>query len=272
MQTAADAPTRLTPQQAEALWRAWKVAGDRDARDRLILSYVPMVTYIASRKIREVPDHLDLDDVISCGLIALMECVERFDPARGATFEQYAWQRVAGAVVDELRRTDWAPRSVRRLSRRLEDARAAIYAQEGRAATAAELAAALGIPEAQVRANEEDIARAEVASLNALARTPTGSVVAEVGETLESESDEVDPATVLLRRERVAELRKAVTTSLDAQERTVLALVHVHGLPGAEIGRMLGVTDSRVSQILASARRKLARHLERYEEQAARSA
>ncbi len=267
MQTAADAPARLSPDQAEALWRAWKEKGDRDARDRLILSYAPMVTYIASRKMREVPGHLELDDLVSCGLIALMETIERFDPSRGATFEQYAWRRVAGAVVDELRRADWAPRSVRRLGRRLEEARAAFYLERGRTPTAGEVAHALGVSEEEVWETEADLAQAEVASLNAPARAPSGAAVAEIGETVEADGG--SPEGALLRRERVAQVRRAVATRLDDQERMVLALVHVHGLSGAEIGRMLGVTDSRVSQILGSARRKLAEQLERYEAEAA---
>lgn len=268
MQTAAGTATRLTAREAEALWRAWKTKGDRDARDRLVLSYTPMVTYIASRKIREVPDHLELDDVVSCGVIALIESIDRFDPSKGATFEQYAWRRVAGAIMDELRCSDWAPRSVRRLGRRVEQARMAIYAERGRAPSSEELAAALGISVAELHANQDGIARAEIASLNAPARSPSGSAVAEIGETVEAESGQCNPEAAVLARERIEQVRKAVST-LDWQERTVLALVHVHGLSGAEIGRVLGVTDSRVSQILGAARRKLLQHLEAYEAEAA---
>lgn len=268
MQIATETPARLTPEEAEALWRAWKTRQDRQARDRLILSYTPMVTYIASRKIREVPDHFELDDVVSCGLIALMESIERFDPTRGATFEQYAWRRVSGAIMDELRRADWAPRSVRRLGRRVEQARTAFYIQRGRAPSAEELARSLGIGIEELRSNQADIERAEVASLNAPARAASGSVVAEIGETVEASPGQGDPELALLSRERVERVREAVS-SLDEQERTVLALAHVQGLPGAEIGRVLGVTDSRVSQILGAARRKLLQHLQAYEAEAA---
>ena len=99
---------RLSPAEAEALWRNWRERRDGSSRDRLILSYAPMVRYIASRKLRELPAHCDLDDLASSGLVALMEAVDRFDPAKGASFEQYAWTRVSGALVDELRRHDWA--------------------------------------------------------------------------------------------------------------------------------------------------------------------
>ena len=102
---------RLTGRQAEALWRSWKIAGNSRSRDSLILAYAPMVRYLASRKARELPSHCELDDLISCGLLAIIEAVERFDPAKGATFEQYAWTRVAGSIVDELRRQDRVSRS-----------------------------------------------------------------------------------------------------------------------------------------------------------------
>ena len=137
-------PPRLSPPEAEALWRIWRERGDGSSRERLILSYAPMVRYIASRKLRELPGHCELDDLASAGLVALMEAVDRFDPAKGASFEQYAWTRVSGAIVDELRRLDWATRSVRRAGRRIERARSSFYARHGTMPTVEQLAAELG--------------------------------------------------------------------------------------------------------------------------------
>ena len=134
---------RLTPEQAEALWRAWSSRKDSAARDRLVLAYAPMIRYIATRKIRELPSHTDLEDFLSCGMIALIEAVDRFDPEKGASFEQFAWTRVAGAMVDELRRQDWASRSARRMSQKLEHAADAWYASECRMPSADELAPVL---------------------------------------------------------------------------------------------------------------------------------
>ena len=137
------AAQRLTAQQAEALWRAWTSRGDTSARDRLVLSYTPMVRYLAAKKVRELPAHCELDDLASAGLVALIEAVDRFDPAKGATFEQYAWTRVAGAIMDDLRRQDWASRSVRRLARQVERARDDFFVKTGRFPTDEELAAKL---------------------------------------------------------------------------------------------------------------------------------
>src|SRR4051812_49968711 len=126
------AAQRLTAQQAEALWRSWNVQRDTTARDRLVLSYTPMVRYLAAKKVRELPAHCELDDLASAGLVALIEAVDRFDPAQGATVEQYALTRVPRAILDELRRRDSAARSVRRLPRHAHPARHAIFPHTGR--------------------------------------------------------------------------------------------------------------------------------------------
>jgi len=130
--TPVSSSSRPTAGTAEALWRAWIQNKDVAARDRLVLSYAPMVKYLACRKVRELPAHCELDDLVSCGLLALIAAVDRFDPAKGATFEQYAWTRVSGAIMDELRRQDWAPRSLRRNGRAIERAREAWQLRTGR--------------------------------------------------------------------------------------------------------------------------------------------
>src|SRR6187200_1733184 len=158
---------RLTSSEAETLWRNWKERRDTRSRDALVLAYAPMVRYIASRKVRELPAHCDADDLASAGLVSLLEAIDRFDPAKGASFEQYAWTRVAGALVDELRKQDWASRSVRREGRRIERARDSFFARHGLCATEAELAAELGTTVEALRAALEDIERSEVGSLNA---------------------------------------------------------------------------------------------------------
>ena len=254
---------RLTPAEAETLWRNWKLRRDSSSRDRLILSYAPMVRYIASRKVRELPGHCDLDDLGSAGLVALMEAVERFDPAKGASFEQYAWTRVAGALVDELRRLDWASRSVRRAGRRIERAREAFVLRHGVPPTELQLAHELGLSVAELRASVEEIDRADVRSLNATTRGGDDGAPVEVGETIAADVDHGPERTTLVS-ERNAAMRDAVAR-LSERERRVLALVHVHELPGAEIGRMLGVSESRVSQILAGIRRKLKDQLTAYD-------
>lgn len=264
MSTTTISGQRLSAPEAETLWRNWKNDRDARSRDRLILAYAPMVRYIATRKVRELPAHCELDDLASSGLVALMEAVDRFDPAKGATFEQYAWTRVSGALVDELRRQDWATRSVRRAGRRIERARDAFVARCGKQPTEAELARDLGLTLDELQAELLDLDRADVGSLNAPTRSADDALPAEVGDTVQAPAREFEPEATTLASERSATMRGAVAR-LSERERHVLALVHVHELPGAEIGRMLGVSESRVSQILAGIRRKLKDQLGAYD-------
>ena len=263
------AQQRLSSPEAEQLWLRWKDGRDLRSRDRLVLAYAPMVRYIASRKVRELPAHCELDDLASAGLVALLEAIDRFDPARGASFEQYAWTRVAGALVDELRKLDWASRSVRREGRRIGRARDSFVARTGAIPTEAELAGELGVSVHELRSRVDDVDRSDVASLNSPARgvdAPAGTV--ELGETIQAPSGKHEPEAKLLHGDRNRAMRAAVARLSD-REREVLSLVHVQELPGAEIGRLLGVSESRVSQILAGIRRKLKDKLDLYDAAAA---
>jgi RNA polymerase sigma factor for flagellar operon FliA len=254
---------RLTAYEAESLWRAWKMTGDQQARDRLILSYAPMVKYLASKKVRELPTHCELDDLVSCGLLAVVEAVERFDPVKGATFEQYAWLRVSGAIVDELRRLDRVARSSRVVAREIEAVEDHWVATAGRKPNETELADELSMKVADLRATLGELDRAHVVSLSAPANRGTEAPV-EIGETIAAPASDVDPEHALMLSERSEHFRAAMATLTD-RERTVLALVHGQGVQGSEVGRMLGVTESRVSQILSSARRQLKQALDAYE-------
>jgi RNA polymerase sigma factor for flagellar operon FliA len=264
MSTLSTVAQRLTSFEAETLWRNWKERRDAPSRDRLVLAYAPMVRYIASRKVRELPAHCELDDLASSGILALMEAIDRFDPTKGASFEQYAWTRVAGALVDDLRKHDWASRSVRRAGRRIERDRDSFFARTGRMPTEVELAAELGSTVDELRSSLEDIDRSSVASLNAPARGVEEATMLELGETLQASEDEHAPEARLLGADRNAAVRAAIARLSD-RERQVLALVHVQEMPGAEIGRMLGVSESRVSQILSGIRSKLRDQLNSYD-------
>jgi RNA polymerase sigma factor for flagellar operon FliA len=223
-----------------------------------------MVTYLASRKVRELPSHCELDDLASCGLVALIEVVDRFDPAKGATFEQYAWTRVSGAIMDELRRQDWASRSVRHFGRQLDKARDEFFVENGRTPSELELAEALDLTVEEMRRQFEELDRADLCSLNAPARSSDDSEILEIGDTIETYSPSSEPEHATLASERAAVVREAIA-SLSERERTVLELVYVEELPGAEIGARLGVSESRVSQILASARQKLRNRVAAYD-------
>ena len=266
METSTSLATGHRPTVAEArkLWRLWTSEGDAAARDHLILSYAPMVRYLASRKVRELPVHCELEDLVSCGLLALVNSVDRFDPEKGATFEQYAWTRVSGAIVDELRRQDFASRSARRMGRAIDRARDKWVAERGAAPSDEELAKMLEMETDELRANRDELERASLVSLNTRTRGSTGDLPVEIGETLEAPVDESNPEAATLSGERGEVLREAIS-HLSEREQKVLMLFHVHKLPGADIGAELGVSESRVSQILSGIRVKLREHLAAYD-------
>lgn len=264
MQAAFVPNNRPTASTAEALWRAWVDHKDVSARDRLVLSYAPLVKYLACRKARELPAHCDLEDLVSCGLVALIAAVDRFDPAKGATFEQYAWTRVSGAILDELRTQDWAPRSLRRSGRAIERARAQWQLRTGRMPTDVELAGDLEIGIDELQDQLEGLARADVLSLNTRAHGTEEETPVEVGDTLEAERAEFDPERAALAGER-AKVVRDVISSLGEREQTILVLLYVKHLQGAEVGRLLGISESRVSQILSSIRRTLKERMDLYD-------
>src|SRR4051812_22656476 len=114
---------RVSNHEALELWTRYRESGDVRARNQLVMAFTPLVKYIVFKKIRELPARCEVEDFISCGLEALIAAIDRYDPAKGATLEQFAWTRIHGAVLDELRRQDWAPRSLRRWERDIHKAR-----------------------------------------------------------------------------------------------------------------------------------------------------
>src|SRR3954449_1243241 len=131
---------RISHEETLALWKKYRETNDPQLRNRIVLTFAPLVKYIVYNKIRELPARCEVDDFISCGLEGLIQSIDRFDPDKGATLEQYAWTRIHGAVLDELRRQDWAPRSVRRWERDMEKAVEEFTAVHGRRPTREELA------------------------------------------------------------------------------------------------------------------------------------
>src|SRR5215204_4002738 len=160
---------RVSQAEALSLWRRYRATGDSRVRDRLIMTYAPLVKYIVYRKIREVPSHQEAEDYISHGLEALIMSLDRYDPSKGATLEQFLWTRIHGAVLDELRRQDWAPRSVRRFDRQVIAAARSFRAIHHREPSDEELADACAVSVDDLRGHRADLIRADVGSLHSAA-------------------------------------------------------------------------------------------------------
>src|SRR3984957_16657205 len=184
--------TRVSAAEVLTLWRRYQQSGDTRLRDQLIFIFTPMVRYIVYRKVREVPAQCDVDDFLSCGLEALIRSIDRYDPEKGATLEQYAWTRIHGAVLDELRRHDWAPRSLRRDERAINTARERFATDFERQPSREELAAQVGMTPLELRNRLDQVALAEGGSLNRVVRSDESATIERIN-TLESPDEECDP-------------------------------------------------------------------------------
>jgi RNA polymerase sigma factor FliA len=246
---------RASTEELQALWKRYHATGDKGLRDRLILTLAPLVKFIVYRKVREMPAHAEAEDFISVGLEALIQSIDRYDPDKGASLEQYAWTRVHGAVLDELRRQDWAPRSVRRWERDIEKAVEEFTALHSRRPTKEELADALGIDVAELRQRRHEIAQSDVTSLNALVLSDDDTDVERL-DTLASKDERLDPEHAAGRTQAKERFRDAFT-GLPQREREIAVLLYVKNLTLAEIGDIMGISESRVCQIHGQTKKKL---------------
>jgi len=247
--------SRPSAREVLASWEAYRRSGDMRVRDQLVFTLMPMVRYIVHRKVRNVPAHCDVEDFLSCGVEALIGAIERYDPKRGATLEQYAWTRVQGAVLDELRRNDWAPRSLRRDERAINNARERFLTLNERQPSHEELAERVGMTPLQLSARLDEVSLAEVGSLNRVVRSDETTTVERI-DTLHSDDEEWDPTMRAEQREAKERFRKAFAR-LSKQEREVAVMLYVHDLTLRDIGQRLGVSESRISQIHTQMRRRL---------------
>lgn len=216
-------------------------------RETLIGEHVGLVRYEVDRVACGLPAHVDRDDLISAGLIGLIRAVDRYDPTRGASFATYATLLVRGAVLDELRSLDWAPRGLRGRYRRLEEAVAALRQHHGRQPTEEEIAAELGVTLQEYRALLRDAATVAIVSLDGLAEA-AGDAHMPTTEALAGGRSDYSPAAVVDRAETRRLLTEAVQ-ELGEREKLVLSLYYHDEMTMLEIGMILGVTESRVCQI-----------------------
>ncbi len=232
----------------QTLWREFKRTRDRGLRDRLILSYAPLVKYVAGRLGAGLPAHVDEGDLVSYGLLGLIGAIERFDPDRDIKFETYAITRIKGSIIDELRSMDWVPRSVRTRARDIERAIAELEAKLMRAPTDEEISQRLGVTEEEFQDSLLAISRSSTAALDELWTGGTGegdpvALIDTVEDPLAAE-----PQQAMAQTEMREALGEAIAR-LPEREKLVVTLYYYEELTLREIGEVLGVTESRVSQL-----------------------
>jgi len=248
---------RSTPRPAEVLltWQHYRRSGDCRQRDQLVLMFLPMVRHIVFRKVRELPAECEAEDLVSSGIEALIRSIDRYDPSKGATLEQYAWTRVHGAVLDELREHDWAPRSLRRDERAINRARDRFMAAHERRPNREELASEAGMSATKLSARLDEVALAEIASLNRPVLAEDSAATERI-DTLASTDESSHPVAQAERREAKEHFRKAFAR-LNKQQREVAVLLYAQDWTLREIGERLGVSESRVCQIHSQLRTRL---------------
>jgi RNA polymerase sigma factor for flagellar operon FliA len=230
------------------LWREFKDSGDQRLRERLILHYSPLVKYVAGRVGVGLPPNIEQADLVSYGIFGLIDAIEKFDISRAIKFETYAISRIKGAIIDELRAIDWIPRSVRYKAREVEKAYAALEGRLHRTPTEAEVAAELGIS-----LDDLHTIFSQVSFVNVIALDELLNVGGERGDkmslvdTLEDTKAE-DPVAAFETEETKYLLARAINT-LPEREKIVVTLYYYEGLTLAEIGKVLGATESRICQM-----------------------
>lgn len=223
----------MTDGDAADLWRAFRESGDQEVRNRLVLRYSPLVKYVAGRLRSGLPASVEMADLLSDGMLGLMDAIDKFDAGRGLQFQTYAVPRIRGAILDGLRATDWVPRGVRSKIRAIEQAQVVLEHRLGRTPNDREIAAELAISVAELRELYSKAAHTGVAYLD------------EIGM-----GDDLAPAIHLDTEDQ--EMRSALVQAirqLPERDQVIVTLYYFEQLTLVEIGQVLGVSESRVSQL-----------------------
>ncbi len=246
-------------------WDAFKGDGDRLARERLILHYAPLVAAVAGRVGMRLPSMVEQADLVSYGMFGLIDAIEKYEPGRAVKFETYASARIRGAIIDELRAMDWIPRSVRTKARAVDRAYSELESELRRVPSESEVAGRLGVQVRELRAVFTQLSTVNIAALDELLgggdeRADRLSLIDTLGD-----GGAPDPEGAFEVQETKFLLARAID-QLGEREKLVLVLYYYEGMTLAEIGRVLGVTESRISQMHTAAMARLRARLTQAEQ------
>lgn len=237
----------LARMSEDELWSQYRKAKDPAIRDAFIRQYAPLVKYVAGKVAASMPNSVEFDDLVGFGVFGLLDAIEKFDPEKNVKFKTYAVTRIRGAIFDELRSIDWVPRSVRQKTKEIEEAIVVLEATLGRPATDQEIAESLGISEDELLKTMLKISGTAVLSLNDVWFSGDDSDKISIGESIESPSSFNPDSSV--EREEIKRVIVQSISELPEKEKKVLILYYYEDLTLKEIGQVLEVTESRVSQL-----------------------
>jgi RNA polymerase sigma factor for flagellar operon FliA len=247
---------------AQELWQRYHHQGDADIENELVVKYLPLVSAAAARLAMTLPDHVDRDDLNSVGLVGLLQALRNFDPTCGTTFETYARMRVRGAMLDELRRMDWIPRTIHEKARKIQNAMVQLEQKLGKPATDAQMAKALGLTVPEYLEAVDEVRPAAFVCLDAVS-SPDDSEGGSLHEIIGNDAAEnpVEQASAQEMKQVIFERLK----ELPDIQRKVLALYYVEDMNLREIAEAFNLTESRICQIHAQAILSMRAHVQRLE-------
>jgi RNA polymerase sigma factor for flagellar operon FliA len=238
---------KLDGKSEDEIWELYRKTRDARIRDHFVRQYAPLVKYVAGKVAIGMPHNVEFDDLVGYGVFGLFDAIAKFDPEKHVKFKTYAVTRIRGAIFDELRSIDWVPRSVRQKTRELEEAIRTLEAQLGRAATDEEIASAMGISVDELQNLILKISGTSMLSLNDVWYAGEEDDKISIGESIESPAS-MNPDIIVEKGEIKRVIMKAIQ-ELPDKEKKVLVLYYYEDLTLKEIGHVLGVTESRISQL-----------------------
>lgn len=239
----------------EELWKEFKKTRSSALRDKFIKQYMPLVKYVAGKVSTGMPDSVEFDDLVGFGQFGLLDAINKFDPDKNVKFKTYAVTRIRGAIFDELRELDWVPRSVRQKSREIEDTIVDLEAKLGRTASDAEIAKAMGMTESEYQTTVMKVSGTSVLSLNDVWYSGDDSDHMSIGDSIEAPNS-LNP-DVIVEREEVRKVIIQAINELPKNEKMVIVLYYHEDLTFKEIGQVLNVSESRISQLHTKANLRL---------------
>lgn len=239
----------------EELWLEFKKTRSTALRDAFVRKYMPLVKYVAGKVATGMPGSVEFDDLVGFGQFGLLDAINKYDPEKNVKFKTYAVTRIRGSMIDELRVLDWVPRSVRQKAKEIEDAIVEVESRLGRPATDAEIASSMGISEDEYQQTVMRVSGTSILSLDDVWYSGDDSDHVSIGDSIESPSS-FNP-DVIVEREEIRRVIIESIKELPKKEKMVLVLYYHEDLTFKEIGQVLNVSESRISQLHTKANLRL---------------